>query len=128
MKKQRKGIVAAMALTFVFLLLAPLPSMAKEKQKTMLIHLKTSLSHDDAQICVAYNMIWAALDEGLKVVGCRGALIRHEEFHDERKQEDLTVGDKDNAKLFAKWNLPEKNAYPDPGPAYRQMLAERGLA
>ncbi len=67
MKKQRKGIVVAMALTFVFLLLAPLPSMAKEKQKTMLIHLKTSLSHDDAQICVAYNMIWAALDDGLKV-------------------------------------------------------------
>ena len=67
MKKQRKGIVVAMALTFVFLLLAPLPSTAKGKQKTMLIHLKTSLSHDDAQICVAYNMIWAALDEGLKV-------------------------------------------------------------
>ena len=34
---------------------------------TMLFHLKTGLKHDDAQICVAYNAIWAALDEGLKV-------------------------------------------------------------
>ncbi|MBI3994802.1 MAG: hypothetical protein HY349_02365, partial [Nitrospirae bacterium] len=35
--------------------------------KTMLIHLKTSLKHDDAQICVAYNAVWAALQEGMKV-------------------------------------------------------------
>ncbi len=35
--------------------------------KTMLFHLKTSLKHDDAQICVAYNEIWAALEEGLEV-------------------------------------------------------------
>ena len=33
----------------------------------MLVHLKTGLKHDDAQICVAYNMIWAALEEGLDV-------------------------------------------------------------
>ncbi len=35
--------------------------------KTILFHLKTGLKHDDAQICVAYNEIWAALAEGLKV-------------------------------------------------------------
>jgi hypothetical protein len=35
--------------------------------ETLLIHLKTSLKHDDAQICVAYNAIWAALEEGLEV-------------------------------------------------------------
>ncbi len=35
--------------------------------KTILFHLKTGLKHDDAQICVAYNEIWAALEEGLKV-------------------------------------------------------------
>ena len=33
----------------------------------ILFHLKTSLDHDDSQICVAYNEIWAALEEGLKV-------------------------------------------------------------
>lgn len=34
---------------------------------TLLVHLKTSLKRDDAQMCVAYNVIWAALEEGLKV-------------------------------------------------------------
>jgi len=36
-------------------------------EETMLFHLKTSLKHNDAQLCVAYNEIWAALDAGLKV-------------------------------------------------------------
>ncbi|MBX3332115.1 MAG: hypothetical protein KF722_17045 [Nitrospira sp.] len=42
-------------------------TLAETGQKVMLIHLKTSLKHDDAQICVAYNAIWAALEQGLKV-------------------------------------------------------------
>lgn len=42
--------------------------LAQEKGgKTILFHIKTSLKHDDSQICVAYNMIWAALEDGLKV-------------------------------------------------------------
>lgn len=61
------------------------------------------------------------IDAGLKVIGCRDALICHEEYHDERKLEDLSIGEEDNRKLFAKWNLPEPNSYPDPGPAYRKM-------
>jgi len=65
------------------------------------------------------------IDEGLKVIGCRNAIIHHDEHHDRRKGEDLEAGAEDNAKLFAKWKLPEKNSYPDPGPAYRQMLKER---
>ncbi len=67
------------------------------------------------------------LVEGLKVIGCRRALICHDEYHDHRKLTDLTRGREDNEKLFAKWNLPEKDAYPDPKPAYLQMLQERGL-
>lgn len=66
------------------------------------------------------------IGEGLKVIGCRGAIVHHEEYHDERKIADLERGAEDNRKLFAKWNLPEKDAYPDPGPAYRRMLKERG--
>ncbi len=53
---------------FLFLvsqLLVPPLSMAA--QETFLVHLKTSLKKDDAQICVAYNVIWAALEEGYKV-------------------------------------------------------------
>lgn len=67
------------------------------------------------------------LEAGLKVIGCREALVYHEEHHDERKLADLDPGAEDNAKLFAKWNLPAKNSYPDPAPAYRTMLLDRGL-
>lgn len=67
------------------------------------------------------------LGEGLKVVGCREALIRHDECPDDRKLADLSIGEEDNARLFAKWNLPEWNSYPDPVPVYRQMLIDRGL-
>jgi len=67
-------------------------------------------------------------EAGLKLVSCRQALIYHEELIDERKQADMAVIEQDNAKLFAKWQLPEKFSYPDPGPAYRQMLRDRGLA
>lgn len=64
---------------------------------------------------------------GLKVVGCREALVFHEELIDARKSDDLRVWDEDNAKLFAKWSLPEKDSYADPAPAYRRMLHERAL-
>jgi len=67
------------------------------------------------------------IDEGLKVVGCRRALIRHEEHHDDRKVGDLDAGREDNDKLFAKWNLPAPGAYPDPAPGYRAMLERRGI-
>jgi len=67
------------------------------------------------------------LEAGLKVIGCRRAIVRHEEFHDQRKVCDLAAADEDNRKLFAKWNLPAPNSYPDPAPAYQQMLRDRGL-
>jgi hypothetical protein len=35
--------------------------------ETFLIHLKTSLKKDDAQICVAYNIMWAAMEQGYNV-------------------------------------------------------------
>ena len=67
------------------------------------------------------------LQAGLKVIGCRRALVHHDEHHDDRKVADLSPGETDNEKLFAKWDLPEKDSYPDPGPAYREMLEQRGL-
>jgi predicted peroxiredoxin len=36
--------------------------------KTFLIHAKTSMSLDDAQICAVPNVAWAAMQEGYKVV------------------------------------------------------------
>lgn len=67
------------------------------------------------------------IEEGLQVIGCRRALMHHDEHHDPRKCEDLTPGQEDNRKLFAKWDLPEKDGYPDPAPAYQGMLARRKL-
>lgn len=64
------------------------------------------------------------LEAGLKVVGCRDALVHHEEYHDDRKWADLSIGQDDNAKLFAKWNLPAPGTYPAPAPAYQAMVRE----
>jgi len=62
--KMRIGLLA-----LIFALLLPLPLMAAQggQSERLFVHLKTSLKHDDAQICVAYNMIWAALKQGLAV-------------------------------------------------------------
>lgn len=66
-------------------------------------------------------------EAGLKVVGCRRALVHHEELDDERRQSELRIVDEDHDKFFAKWNLPEKSSYPDPAPAYQEMLRRRNL-
>jgi len=46
---------------------------------------------------------------GLSVVPAVGALIDHDEIDDERRDTDRSLGAEDNAKLFAKWDLPEKS-------------------
>lgn len=65
MKTKKKVIVTILALAFM--IFPPSGSLAEEGGETILFHLKTGLKHDDSQICVAYNMIWEALEEGLKV-------------------------------------------------------------
>ncbi len=67
------------------------------------------------------------LNEGLRVFGCRRALIHHDQYHDDRKRADLRIGLEDNAKLFAKWDLPPPGGFRDPVPEYRRMLFKRGL-
>ncbi|MBI4209157.1 MAG: hypothetical protein HY538_05550 [Deltaproteobacteria bacterium] len=48
--------------------MAPMVNAAEPlAQKTVLIHLKTGLDLDDAQLCVAYNQIWAAAETGQRV-------------------------------------------------------------
>lgn len=51
--------------------------------------------------------VWHA---GLTVAPAFGALIDHDEIADERRAADRTRGDEDNAKLFAKWDLPDQTA------------------
>ena len=54
-------------LVFAVVLIATPDLAFGEEPETFLVHLKTSLKKDDAQICVAYNVIWAALEEGFDV-------------------------------------------------------------
>ncbi len=51
-------------IAFIFLFVTPISSLAAGDKEVFLVHLKTSLKKDDAQICVAYNIMWAALEEG----------------------------------------------------------------
>ncbi len=68
------------------------------------------------------------LEAGLKVVGCRRALVRHEEHDDDRRAFDVEHHlARSNQRLFTKWNLPAKSSYPDPRPAYQQFMRERNL-
>lgn len=59
-----KSISAILIMGFVFL---TLPYLSWAEEDTLLVHLKTDLKKDDAQICVAYNVIWAAIEDGLQV-------------------------------------------------------------
>jgi GT2 family glycosyltransferase len=65
------------------------------------------------------------LEAGLRVVGCPNALVRHDELMDARKTADLARIDADNEKLFAKWRLPSRGAYPDPAAAYQRVVCSR---
>jgi GT2 family glycosyltransferase len=51
--------------------------------------------------------VWHA---GLSVVPAEGALIDHDELHDERRDADRDRAASDNSNLFEKWDLPHKNA------------------
>lgn len=46
---------------------------------------------------------------GRRVMQAYGAIIDHDEHPDTRRQMDLPRGHDDNARLFAKWDLPPKN-------------------
>ena len=47
---------------------------------------------------------------GMSVIPAFGAFIDHDELQDDRREADRTRASADNAKLFEKWNLPERNA------------------
>lgn len=55
------------AIAISFLFISVISAVAANDKDVFLVHLKTSLKKDDAQICVAYNIMWAALEEGYKV-------------------------------------------------------------
>lgn len=46
---------------------------------------------------------------GLRVIPAHGCMIDHEQRADDRRAADNPHGETDNAALFAKWDLPDKN-------------------
>ena len=65
-------------------------------------------------------------EANLRVMGCRGAIVLHEELLDERKQSDAgDIRTRDNERLFDKWNLPNPGDFPDPRPEYAELLRIR---
>lgn len=50
--------------------------------------------------------VWNA---GFSVVPALGAYIDHDELPDDRRRADSGAGSADNAKLFAKWDLPDRD-------------------
>lgn len=46
---------------------------------------------------------------GMRIVPAYGCVIDHEQREDERRTADNPHGERDNASLFAKWDLPDKN-------------------
>ena len=54
-------------LSIVVFALLSVAQLSRAEEKTLLVHMKTDLAKDDAQICVAYNVIWAAIEKGYKV-------------------------------------------------------------
>jgi len=57
----------ALSFFMVLLLWSPLALAGSGTGKTFLIHIKTSLKLDDAQICAVPNVAWTAMSEGYKV-------------------------------------------------------------
>ncbi|RMG73693.1 MAG: hypothetical protein D6710_02900, partial [Nitrospirae bacterium] len=61
-------IKKSIILFFVFLISTAFTNTVfSQNRPVFLVHLKTALSKDDAQLCVAYNVIWAALEKGYDV-------------------------------------------------------------
>jgi hypothetical protein len=61
----KRLFIIAIAISFLFI--SVISAFAANDKDVFLVHLKTSLKKDDAQICVAYNIMWAALEEGYTV-------------------------------------------------------------
>ena len=60
----KRLFIIIIAISFLFI--SVISAFAANDKDVFLVHLKTSLKKDDAQICVAYNIMWAALEEGYK--------------------------------------------------------------
>ena len=63
----RKLILILLVLFSILALPYVISGQNVDENERLFVHIKTSLKHDDAQICVAYNIILAALKSNLAV-------------------------------------------------------------
>lgn len=63
----RALFLAALVAALTPFVLVPSPGIAGEEVRPLVLHVKTALSIDDAQICVVPNVAWAALAAGRPV-------------------------------------------------------------
>ncbi|MBI3809022.1 MAG: hypothetical protein HY284_00985 [Nitrospirae bacterium] len=111
-------------------LLGPAGVWADTGQKVMLIHLKTSLKHDDAQICVAYNAIWAALEQGLKVnvlVDADGVNTYKVGLFGKDSIQEYELPERMREVLAKQFNVPREKV-PHVYGEYLEMLRSKGAA
>lgn len=63
-------------------------------------------------VCAADpDLSLAAWHAGMRVVPAYGAIIDHDEIEDNRRTADSSRAEQDNAKLFAKWDVPPANPF-----------------
>jgi len=107
----------------------PTSAWAEAGSKVMLIHLKTSLKHDDSQICVAYNAIWAALEQGLKVnvlVDADGINTYKVGWFGKDSIQDYKLPERMREVLAKQFNVPNEKV-PRIYGEYLEMLRSRGV-
>lgn len=111
------------------LLAVPLPKAGAEEGKNVLIHLKTGLSLDDAQLCVAYNQIWAAAESGNKVqvlVDASAVATYRKGWMGKNKLEKYKIPENLRNILASEFGLPLEKVPATYG-EYLRMLHSRGV-
>ena len=128
--KMRASLLVGALLALSVGSLGPGSAWAETGQKVMLVHLKTSLKHDDSQICVAYNAIWAALEQGLKVnvlVDADGINTYKIGWLGKDSIQDYKLPEQMREVLAKQFTVPIEKV-PKVYGAYLEMLREKGAA
>lgn len=114
-----------LSFVLVFILLFSV-SFAQEKY---IVHIKTDLSKDDAQICVAYNVILSALNKGYNVSAIIDAsavnTYKKKTFRDYDSLERYKIPERLRVELYNQFNLKKENV-PKTYGEYLDLLIEKG--
>ncbi len=71
---KRTWVIGVLLVIAVVVLWTPSSAAQQASTSRILIHMKTSLAEEDAQICAVPNVVWAAVKAGHKVTILEGAV------------------------------------------------------